>query len=128
LPQLLEVARALKYLHSLSIVHGDLKFVGSFISLCSIVFLNNGCIQTNVLIDAGFHARVMDFGLSTIVGPSFAGESAASGNSARWMGPEFVANLDVDETPGPTAKSDVYSFGRLVYAVRSPVFRNVHEK
>jgi serine/threonine protein kinase len=72
-----------------------------------------------VLVDADGHAKVMDFGLSTIIGPSFAGESAASGNSARWMGPEFVADLDTDETPRPTAKSDVFSFGRLIYAVRA---------
>jgi hypothetical protein len=54
-----------------------------------------------------------------IVGPSFAGESAASGNSARWMAPEFVADLDTEATPGPTVKSDVFSFGRLIYAVRA---------
>jgi hypothetical protein len=62
-----------------------------------------------------------------IIGPSFAGESAASGNSARWMAPEFVADLDTAESPGPTVKSDVFSFGRLIYAVRARVVFNLSE-
>jgi hypothetical protein len=35
------------------------------------------------------------------------------------MAPEFIANLDTEQTPGPTTKSDVFSFGRLIYAVRA---------
>jgi serine/threonine protein kinase len=122
-----DIAQGLDYLHSLRIVHGDVKFVGSSdVYALSFNLIPVG-IQTNVLIDANSHARLTDFGVSAIIAPSFAGESAASGNSARWMAPEFVADLDAEDTPGPTTKSDVYSFGRLVYAVRTGLFYNEHE-
>jgi serine/threonine protein kinase len=121
LPQLRDVAQALEYLHSLSLVHGDLKFVGSFNPPYLYVVLNCDCFQANILVDDDNHARVTDVGLSTIVGPSF-GRSVASNNSARWTAPEFVVDLDTEENPGPTTKSDVFSFGRLIYAVRVAFF------
>jgi serine/threonine protein kinase len=119
-PQLREVAQALEYLHSMCLVHGDLKFVGSFKPPYQYVVLNCDCYQTNILVDDDNHARVADVGLSTIVGPSF-DRSVASNNSARWMAPELVADLNAEETPGPTTNSDVFSFGRLIYAVRVPL-------
>jgi hypothetical protein len=60
------------------------------------------------------------------VGPSF-GRPVASNNGARWTAPEFVVDLDTEETPGPTKKSDVFSFGRLIYAVRARVFYHRRE-
>jgi serine/threonine protein kinase len=85
------------------------------------VVLNYDCFQANILVDDKNRACVADVGLSTIVGPSF-GRSVASNNSARCMAPEFVVDLDMEETPGPTTKSDVFSFGRLIYAVRVRFF------
>jgi serine/threonine protein kinase len=109
------------------LVHGDLKFVGSFKPPYPYVVLNCDAYQTNILVDDDNHARVADVGLSTIVGPSF-DRSVASNNSARWMAPELVADLNAEETPGPTTKSDVFSFGRLIYAARVSFFSTIHAR
>ncbi|KIJ19321.1 hypothetical protein PAXINDRAFT_96726 [Paxillus involutus ATCC 200175] len=91
----------LNYLHSESVVHGDLS-------------------GSNILIDRYGHARFADFGLSTIllefVGKSFL-TSTVKG-SIRWAAPELFCFLENESTvPAPSQASDIYSFGSIVFQV-----------
>ncbi|EIN12424.1 kinase-like protein, partial [Punctularia strigosozonata HHB-11173 SS5] len=84
---LLEAALGMDYLHSLSIVHGDLR-----------------C--TNILVDRDGHAKLADFGLSVIIIGEM-GTATTSNGSYRWAAPELFATGDVHRT----VQSDVYAFG-----------------
>ncbi|KAF8836871.1 kinase-like protein [Paxillus ammoniavirescens] len=91
----------LNYLHSELVVHGDLS-------------------GSNILIDRYGHARLADFGLSTIllefVGKSFF-TSTVKG-SIRWAAPELFCFLESESTvPAPSQASDIYSFGSIVFQV-----------
>ncbi|KAF9643944.1 kinase-like protein [Thelephora ganbajun] len=111
---LIDAAHGLEYMHSISMVHGDLK-------------------GANILINQGLRACLADFGLSTIIGvehraaanPSLVSvaskESLVSftpGGTVRWMSPEL---LDPDRfgiaDHRPTKKSDCYAFGMVIYEV-----------
>lgn len=94
-----EIASALCYLHSKSIVYGDLK-------------------EDNVLIDHNQHAKLIDFGLSMKMDdarktPSFTGH-------IRYLAPE-VADLRVKSD-----KSDIYAFGLLMLEIA--VGRMAHDE
>ncbi|KAF8840941.1 kinase-like protein [Paxillus ammoniavirescens] len=101
-----DTAAGLQYLHSQSIVHGDLS-------------------GSNVLVDANGRACISDFGLSTTLtelgGSSYATSSHAGGN-LRWTAPELL-DLHVLDDEGnplhvvPRPLSDVYSFGRIMLQV-----------
>ncbi|KAI9568809.1 kinase-like domain-containing protein [Boletus coccyginus] len=91
---LLDVAYGLQYLHSLSIVHGDLN--------CN-----------NVLLDADYTARLGDFGYASLVGNipealSYLRRSTTRPGALRWTAPE---QIDFENTFSRTTKSDIYSFG-----------------
>ncbi|KAG6375774.1 kinase-like domain-containing protein [Boletus reticuloceps] len=99
------VASGLQYLHSRSVVHGDLS-------------------GSNVLIHEGGRACIADFGLSmllTELGASTFATSFHARGTLRWMAPELldleVPKDDVVEDSsrvGPTTQSDVYSFGSIM--------------
>ncbi|KIJ10920.1 hypothetical protein PAXINDRAFT_16143 [Paxillus involutus ATCC 200175] len=102
-----DVAVGLQYLHSQSVVHGDLS-------------------GGNVLIRANGRACIADFGLSTLLtelgGSTFATSFQARG-TLRWAAPELYLN---DQTSGdeenpprvpPTPRSDIYSFGGIMLQV-----------
>ncbi|KAF8839149.1 kinase-like protein, partial [Paxillus ammoniavirescens] len=101
-----DVAAGLQYLHSRSVVHGDLS-------------------GGNVLIDADGRACISDFGLSTLLtqlgGSTFATTHQAAG-TLRWTAPELldlqepVDGVDPPHTV-PSPQSDVYSFGRIMLQV-----------
>ncbi|KAF9219836.1 kinase-like protein [Gyrodon lividus] len=105
---LADVAVGLQYLHSRSVVHGDLS-------------------GSNVLIRDDGRACIADFGLSTLLtelgGSTFA-TSRQTGGTLRWAAPELL-HLDVqvstdEEDPPrapPTPGSDVYSFGGIMLQV-----------
>jgi ankyrin repeat protein/tRNA A-37 threonylcarbamoyl transferase component Bud32 len=84
-----ETARGMKYLHGLDppVLHHDLK-------------------SLNILIDENFHAKVADFGLSTL---KEADEEKVVALSLHWVAPE------VTEGEEYTEKSDVYSFGMVCW-------------
>ncbi|THH05918.1 hypothetical protein EW145_g4447 [Phellinidium pouzarii] len=114
---LYEIASGVSYLHSCDpvVVHGDLK----------------GC---NILIDAGGHAIITDFGLAKVKEVSEVSELRSSlfAGSTRWMAPELLlAQVEDDRKPPISTFSDVYAFasvclevltGQLPYAKR----RNDH--
>ncbi|KAF7359797.1 hypothetical protein MVEN_00704900 [Mycena venus] len=81
----------LRYLHSVAIVHGDLR-------------------GGNVLVDDNGHARLADFGLAGFVDAENTGKSSTRGGTTRWMAPELLA-----PPPGQpfkrTRASDIWAFG-----------------
>ncbi|KIK79811.1 hypothetical protein PAXRUDRAFT_160273 [Paxillus rubicundulus Ve08.2h10] len=96
-----DAANGLCYLHSRSVVHGDLT-------------------GSNVLISASGRAQLADFGLSSIM-VEFMGTSYLSSSmngTARWAAPEIFTTSD-DETSAwvPTERSDIYSFGSIMLQV-----------
>jgi len=94
-----DISAGLQYLHSCSVVHGDLT-------------------GSNVLISSDGRAHLSDFGLSVIVA-EFAGTSyftSALNGTVRWIAPELLA---IPEEEGaitiPTSNSDIYSFGCIFF-------------
>ncbi|KAG0695364.1 kinase-like domain-containing protein [Suillus ampliporus] len=97
-----DVSAGLRYLHSVHIMHGDIT-------------------GANILIDKRGHARLIDFGLSTIVRP-LVGQSHLAATSIRpgairYAAPELIVSEDVDL--GPLVKTDIYSFGCVMLQVLS---------
>ncbi|KIK92334.1 hypothetical protein PAXRUDRAFT_147572 [Paxillus rubicundulus Ve08.2h10] len=103
-----DIAAGLQYLHSQSVVHGDLS-------------------GSNVLIHGDGRACIADFGLSTLLtalgGSTFATSFQARG-TLRWAAPEllnFEIPLPEDEENlpqvVPTPGSDIYSFGGIMLQV-----------
>ncbi|KIJ09596.1 hypothetical protein PAXINDRAFT_102218 [Paxillus involutus ATCC 200175] len=101
-----DAAAGLQYLHSQSIVHGDLS-------------------GSNVLIDGNGRACISDFGLSTLLtnlGGSTYATSSHAGGTLRWTAPELLdPQVPEDEDNpvdvSPTPQSDVYSFGRIMLQI-----------
>jgi serine/threonine protein kinase len=89
--KLLEIAQGLDFLHSLNIVHGDLR-------------------GTNILISDNFSACIADFGLTTIPGVETTMESDSPA-SIHWAAPELFdpAAFGCDRCIR-AASSDVYAF------------------
>jgi len=101
---ILEVAQALAYLHSESIIHGSVR-------------------ANNVMIDDSGHACLTDFGV--VVNPRFGKISAIEGLKQWWLAPEAF-----NHTPtGPlTYATDVFAFALLcteIYTNEEP-FENLH--
>ncbi|KIJ10300.1 hypothetical protein PAXINDRAFT_52882, partial [Paxillus involutus ATCC 200175] len=101
-----DVAAGLQYLHSRSVVHGDLS-------------------GSNVLIDGNERACISDFGLSTLLtqlgGSTFATSNQSPG-TLRWAAPELLEFHEAEggENPPqiiPSPRSDVYSFGRIMLQI-----------
>jgi len=97
-----DIASGLTYLHSKSIIHGDLK-------------------GHNVLIDGDGKACLADFGLSRILEPI--SEHFPIGGTFRWTAPELLHHGESRETPA----SDVYSFACTCYEIYTgdPPFHNI---
>ncbi|KAM1617189.1 hypothetical protein TB2_015843 [Malus domestica] len=97
----LGIARGLAYLHSASMVHGDVK-------------------PQNVLFDADFEAHLSEFGLDrlTIATPAKASSSSTAIGSLGYVSPEAAL------TGQATKEADVYSFGIVLLEIltgRNPV-------
>ncbi|KAJ6467099.1 kinase-like domain-containing protein [Mycena vitilis] len=99
---LMDIARGLAYLHSKSVVHGDLH-------------------PANILMTDDGSPQLSDFGLSTIV-PEFEGTSymttSCIAGAVRWAAPEMLrTHPDGDNSLNVSTMSDVYSFGGIIYQV-----------
>ncbi|KAF9646891.1 kinase-like protein [Thelephora ganbajun] len=100
------VVRGLDYLHSIEVVHGDLK-------------------SSNILIDSGGNPRLTDFGLSSVTrnGISANASTKNGGGTIRWRAPELLelSTKAKDEgkakLPRPTKKSDTYSLAMVVIEI-----------
>ncbi|KAF9789248.1 kinase-like domain-containing protein, partial [Thelephora terrestris] len=113
---LVDAATGLEYMHSLTIVHGDLK-------------------GANILINQSHRACLVDFGLSTIArGEHNTGANTSlisvvskaslmsftAGGTIRRMSPELLVPEQFGASDDrPTKKSDCYALGMVVYEVLS---------
>ncbi|KAG2047849.1 kinase-like protein, partial [Suillus hirtellus] len=96
-----DVSAGLRYLHSKAVMHGDIT-------------------GANILIDKGGHARLIDFGLSTITQPLL-GQSHLAVTSIHYgailyAAPELILP-DATCDPGLEEKVDIYSFGCVMLQV-----------
>ncbi|CAA7264551.1 unnamed protein product [Cyclocybe aegerita] len=102
---LVQVASGITYLHTLNIIHGDLK-------------------GGNILVDQSGNAIITDFGLSKVMEEMSdtmnMGTSFFAG-STRWMAPELINALVADEgvIPSITTFSDVYAFASVCLELAS---------
>jgi serine/threonine protein kinase len=102
--QIHDIASGLQYLHSLNIVHGDIK-------------------GTNVLVKPNGRACLADFGLSTLLGDhildwsSVGSETGCGGGTTRWKAPELVMQEAENLDSKPTCASDVYSLAGAAYEI-----------
>ncbi|KAL5520253.1 hypothetical protein ACEPAG_9466 [Sanghuangporus baumii] len=101
-----DVAAGLAYLHSCSIIHGDLS-------------------SANILINDKDRACLCDFGLSTLVEDLVDSwyPSSMLGGAIRWSAPELycLSFFDHPESPKPmvSVSSDIYSFGSVALEILS---------
>ena len=104
------MARGLRYLHSIEVIHGNLKGV-SFPFYPPTICLTEHEIQSNILIDPDHNPRLTGFGRLSISG------------SARWRAPELLEfsaeakNKEGSWSVRPTYKSDTYSLAMVVIEV-----------
>ncbi|KAF9457791.1 kinase-like domain-containing protein [Collybia nuda] len=98
-----QIAFALKYLHSRSIVHGDLT-------------------GNNVLVEDNGNVLLCDFGLSNIQRDGDAQFHTASTLkfNAPWAAPEVIFSYEYPDVTGATKASDVYSFGSVMLQASLP--------
>ncbi|KAF9817368.1 hypothetical protein IEO21_03509 [Rhodonia placenta] len=100
---LIDIAHGLGYLHRMGMVHGDLK-------------------GANILIDSDGHARLSDFGLTSVI---YDGDTvntvtttSIAHGSTRWMAPELLNPESIGESRSrPSRRSDIYSFAMVMYEV-----------
>ncbi|KAG2120388.1 kinase-like domain-containing protein, partial [Suillus clintonianus] len=97
-----DISAGLRYLHSVPVVHGDIT-------------------GANILIDEGGHARLIDFGLSTIIRPllgqSYLVATSMHPGAIRYAAPELVLSDDSGDVP--SEKPDIYSFGCVMLQILS---------
>ncbi|KAG1723321.1 hypothetical protein EDB19DRAFT_364496 [Suillus lakei] len=79
------------------------------------------CVTANILIDEGGHARLIDFGLSTLVRPllgrSYLAATSIHPGAIRYAAPELFLSDDVCDLP--LEKTDLYSFGCVMFQILS---------
>ena len=109
------VAKALEYLHSLGVVHGDVTPVGT-----SFYIAQDGTVLTkvkqNILVNAKGYACLTDFGLSIITRDKMllgGEERRARGHSPICAAPETVREGTLSK------EADMYCFGLAAIEVRS---------
>jgi serine/threonine protein kinase len=110
-------------MHSLGVIHGDLKAVSILLSIdiCPNTYRRVLCGQANILVDGNHRARLADFGVATVLynSPTAATTTCGGGvcGTMRWMSPEL---LDVPEGvagPKPSVLSDTYALAMTVWEV-----------
>ena len=119
--QLLDISHGLSFLHSLEIVHGDLKGV-RLVPLSGtrpqLVASHHLSFQDNTLVDKSGCARLNDFGFSGIASLNCTETSAAGfKGSHRWMAPELIRTVDEGSSGLSTNASDVFALGMVTFEV-----------
>ncbi|KLO08683.1 kinase-like protein [Schizopora paradoxa] len=102
-----DIAKGLKYLHDMNIIHSDLKALE----------------QDNILISDNNNPLIADFGISRIL-TSTNTSWTNLGGSARWMAMELLEFNPGDGTSGTgsgrhTKGTDVWAYGMVVYELLS---------
>jgi len=90
----LEIAIALRYLHSRKITHCDLK-------------------SSNILLDENMKIKVSDFGLSRLRNIFSIKENKGRIGTSHWMPPEIMRAEKYEES------SDIFSYGMIVWEMMS---------
>ena len=85
-----QICEGLAEVHSLGVVHRDLK-------------------PNNIMIDRGGNAKIMDFGIARAVKSKSITGSGITIGTPEYMSPEQVEGKDVDQ------RSDIYSLGIILY-------------
>ncbi|KAJ8096192.1 hypothetical protein PM082_000100 [Marasmius tenuissimus] len=93
-PLVLDIIAGCRYIHSIGIVHGDLK-------------------GANILVNEHQEACLSDFGMANVHRDSSTTTSGLEAGSARWMAPELIFSSN----PRATFASDMYSFGIVLWEV-----------
>lgn len=95
----LDVCHAISYLHSVNIIHRDMK-------------------SLNVLIDEHYRAKVSDFGMAKVKTDSSSSNqsSAPKLGTARWRAPEMISP---DKPTKPNKLTDIYALGLVLWELYS---------
>jgi serine/threonine protein kinase len=106
---LLDIARGLEYLHSCSIVHGDLK-------------PQNVMLKTAAADRRGFVCKLGDFGLSRMLQETETHVNTGSYGTVTHAAPELLSEGRL------TKSSDVFAFGMLLWELVTGdrLFRDMH--
>ena len=100
----LQIALAIKYIHSKNILHCDLK-------------------SENIFLDENFNAKLGDFGFSYIMSKE---AKSAVGGTYRWMAPEILINNEKYEKT-----ADIFSYGLILWEIltgKAPYYNLVIDK
>ena len=90
-----ETAAGMAYLHDQSLVHRDLK-------------------SPNVLLDAAFHCKLCDFGLTRVLAQEQQLTASKGFGSLLWLAPEVILGVPYSQA------ADVYAYGILCWEILSP--------
>lgn len=103
--------KGLAYLHSVDIIHGDLRAVGLFLQLQVALRPVLTSAQANVLVDDSGNAVLADYGLTFVIDQSEFTTTKIAG-PARWTAPEILDSPEGEEYNEPhySTKSDVFAF------------------
>ncbi|KAJ3559726.1 hypothetical protein NP233_g11194 [Leucocoprinus birnbaumii] len=96
IPLILDIIHGLRYLHSVDIIHGDLK-------------------ASNVLISSEKHAMLADFGVSHIMMTMGTTTTRGFTGTANWTAPELLLEEEEETEPMATKESDIWSFACTCY-------------
>jgi serine/threonine protein kinase len=114
------MARGLEYLHSIGIVHGDVRCVSYLTQFANTKLTWSK--QSNVLISDDNEALISDFGLSTYL-PKMSASNNLHG-SFRWRAPEMHRpekfNLTIQQAH--SLPVDVWSFGMTILVCPRLIF------
>lgn len=118
-------------MHSLKIVHGDLRVVcqmpNYFATLQNLTFC-----QPNILVDNAGHVRISDFGKAGFNGSTAPSSAADMLGAPGYIAPELAVapdDRDLDNPlvfSRPSLPSDIFAFGSACYEVLALIFLSYH--